>query len=138
MPAWELHDGSEQAGPFEEDHVVRMILHGIPPGTLARRVGTEDWKGLRTHAPFAMALEKLVPASQEDGKGGGGDREELASQEPGLAARTAASSVRIIGALVLVFGLVGTIPGCIFGGPVGFLVAMVAAVLGLLITRVEA
>jgi hypothetical protein len=58
MATWELHDGNVQAGPFEEDHVIRMILHGIPPATLIRRVGAADWNGLRTHPPFAMALER--------------------------------------------------------------------------------
>lgn len=56
MASWDLHDGEEQAGPFDEDHVVRMIQHGIPATTLVRQLGTEDWKGLRSHPPFALAL----------------------------------------------------------------------------------
>lgn len=39
MSTWELHDGKEQVGPCDEDHVVRMIQHGIPANTLIRRAG---------------------------------------------------------------------------------------------------
>ncbi len=55
---WELHDGQQQAPSHDEAHVLRMIAAGLPPSTLVRRAGTEEWKGLRTHAPFAMALDQ--------------------------------------------------------------------------------
>jgi hypothetical protein len=59
---WELHDGAAQVGPLAEDHVVRMILAGIPESTLVRPAGSEKWKSLRAHAPFAMALETRAHA----------------------------------------------------------------------------
>jgi hypothetical protein len=55
---WELHDGAAQVGPLAEDHVLRMIAAGIPESTLIRPAGSEKWKSLRAHAPFAMALER--------------------------------------------------------------------------------
>jgi hypothetical protein len=58
MPMWELHDGEVEVGPHDDAHVVRMIVAGLPEATLLRAVGTEEWKSLRTHAPFALALTK--------------------------------------------------------------------------------
>ncbi len=59
---WELHDGAAQVGPLAEDHVLRMIAAGIPETTLIRPAGSEKWKSLRAHAPFAMALETRAHA----------------------------------------------------------------------------
>jgi hypothetical protein len=63
MATWELHDGNQQVGPLEEDHVVRMIAAGLPETTLIRPVGFQKWKNLRAHAAFAMALERAATAS---------------------------------------------------------------------------
>lgn len=57
MAAWELHDGTEQIGPLDEEHVLRMIGDGLSAKTMIRPVGKETWKGLRSYAPFAMAVE---------------------------------------------------------------------------------
>lgn len=57
MTNWELHDGTAQIGPLDENHVVRMINAGLPVNTMVRQVGTEEWRTLRSHAPFAIALE---------------------------------------------------------------------------------
>lgn len=54
---WEIHDGNEQVGPLDEDHVVRMIAEGLPATVLVRPAGKDKWKNIRSHAPFAMALE---------------------------------------------------------------------------------
>lgn len=56
MATWELHDGREQIGPLVEEHVLRMIAQGLPETVLIRAVGEQGWRGIRTHAPFAMAL----------------------------------------------------------------------------------
>jgi|HubBroStandDraft_6_1064221.scaffolds.fasta_scaffold505855_1 hypothetical protein len=70
MPDWELHDGKEQIGPLDEDHVLRMIAGGLPETTVVRPVGSQKWKSLRAHAPFAIALERAAattpaPAQQQ-------------------------------------------------------------------------
>ena len=54
---WELHDGNEQVGPLDESQVLTMIRDGLPARAIVRPEGKEAWKGLRAHAPFAMALE---------------------------------------------------------------------------------
>lgn len=61
---WELHDGAAQVGPLTEDHVLRMIAAGIPATTLVRPAGSEKWKSLRAHAPFAMALDRAATATR--------------------------------------------------------------------------
>jgi hypothetical protein len=63
MPQWELHDGQQQVGPLEEDHVIRMIEAGLPDSALVRAVGETDWRGPRSHAPFAAALERRGAAA---------------------------------------------------------------------------
>jgi hypothetical protein len=63
MATWELYDGKAQIGPLEEDHVIRMIAAGMPANTMIRQTGSEDWKGLRSHAPFAMAIEQAQGSS---------------------------------------------------------------------------
>jgi hypothetical protein len=62
MAQWELHDGQAQVGPLDEDHVLRMIAHGIPAETVVRRVGEPDWRSLRSHPAFAVALERKTSA----------------------------------------------------------------------------
>lgn len=69
MVRWEMHDGCDQVGPLEEDHVLRMIASGIPEETVIRAEGEEEWRGLRSHAPFAIALaaaKKAKAAPQDD------------------------------------------------------------------------
>jgi hypothetical protein len=39
-----------------------MIAAGLPAETMIRAAGTEEWKSLRSHAPFAMALERRAHA----------------------------------------------------------------------------
>ena len=72
MVRWEMHDGCDQVGPLEEDHVLRMIASGIPEETVIRAEGEEEWRGLRSHAPFAIALaaaKKAKAAPQDDAPG---------------------------------------------------------------------
>jgi hypothetical protein len=64
MGNWFLNDGANEVGPNEEDHVLRMIAAGLPESTLIRAEGSEAWKGLRSHAPFAMALERRAGGAQ--------------------------------------------------------------------------
>ena len=65
MGTWELHDGKEPTGPLDEGHVVRLICEGLPETTVARPVGKQQWKSLRIHAPFAIALEaRAAPTAQ--------------------------------------------------------------------------
>jgi hypothetical protein len=65
MASWEIYEptSGETRGPFTEDWVVDAIGKGLKRDSLIRPVGTEDWKGLRSHAPFAMALEAAGNAS---------------------------------------------------------------------------
>jgi hypothetical protein len=60
---WELFDGKDTHGPFTEAAVVEAIRKGMKPETLARFVGNENWNSLRTHAPFAFALEQIAKLS---------------------------------------------------------------------------
>lgn len=112
MPRWELHDGQGQVGPHDEGQVLAMIRAGLPPATMVRAEGTEAWKGLRSHAPFAMALEA------RDGGAGA-----YAAPPPAAPpVRTwPVSKSDFIGAGCLVQGLGFIAPGFgfLFGGPVG-------------------
>ncbi len=55
---WELYDGTKTVGPASEADVVQAIRQGgLTTTILVRRVGEQEWRGLRTHPPFAMALE---------------------------------------------------------------------------------
>lgn len=60
---WELHDGKAAVGPLNEEHVIRMIRHGIPAETVCRRVGEPEWRSLRSHAPFAVACAQGAAAT---------------------------------------------------------------------------
>lgn len=63
MSTWELHDGRAQVGPVDEQHVLRMIAEGLPENTVVRQVGEADWRSLRSHARFAVALgQRAAPA----------------------------------------------------------------------------
>lgn len=53
---WEIHDGQQQVGPLDEEHVLRMIAAGLPATTVVRPAGAEEWRNVRTHAPFAIAM----------------------------------------------------------------------------------
>ncbi len=57
MVNWEIYDGTAQRGPLSEAEAVAAIRAGeVPPAAQVRQVGTEEWRPLRSHAPFAMAL----------------------------------------------------------------------------------
>ncbi len=69
---WELYDGKEQRGPLSEAEVVVLVKNGeIPPAAQVRLVGAEEWRTLRSHAPFAMALGQAAggapPATEAQG-----------------------------------------------------------------------
>lgn len=53
---WELYLDGSQTEPHDEAHVLRMIAAGLPANTLVRQAGEAEWRGLKTHAPFAAAL----------------------------------------------------------------------------------
>lgn len=56
---WELFDGQTEGGPFTDDDVLRAIRErSVPDSSQIRPVGQSQWKGLRAHAPFAMALDE--------------------------------------------------------------------------------
>lgn len=65
MAQWELLHGEATAGPFEEDHVVRMIEHGLPPGVLARPVGASRWKDPAKNPVFATAIARRIEAARD-------------------------------------------------------------------------
>jgi hypothetical protein len=54
---WYLYDAKREAGPYSEEKVIAMLGVGLDPSTLVRREGEAEWRNLRTHAPFAFALE---------------------------------------------------------------------------------
>jgi hypothetical protein len=166
---WEMHDGTAQIGPLDEDHVLRMIAHGIPAATVCRPVGASQWKSLRVHAPFAVAIELAAakneapppPAASAAPTPPPGYPPLLPPgpppawtpptppppvfyvqapppAQPSGIARAGASGVRIVGGLIFFGGLICTIPGCLMGGPVGIIVALVVAFFGYFLTRVEA
>jgi len=54
---WEVYDGEHEQGPMDEERVLELIDEGLPETAMVRRAGEEKWRGLRTHAPFAAALE---------------------------------------------------------------------------------
>jgi hypothetical protein len=60
---WELHTGDKQGGPFTEANIVEAIERGLKATVVVRQVGSEEWKSLRTHPPFAMALERVAAGS---------------------------------------------------------------------------
>jgi hypothetical protein len=62
MATWEIDNGNERVGPLEEEHVLRMIAEGLPEAVLVRPAGAEAWGALRSHGPFAAALERRSPA----------------------------------------------------------------------------
>jgi len=150
---WELNDGAGQVGPLEEDHVIRMLTHGIPEHTVVRRVGEAEWRSPRTHAPFAIALGQraaMVPIAQP---------QQAYPQQPYQPPQgyypappppqtvylqrvepersLGGSFVRVIGALIVVCSVVGMIPGCLVGGPLTVVILLVVMVLGLLMARAE-
>jgi hypothetical protein len=144
---WELHDGTDQVGPLEEAHVIAMIRNGIPSDIVVRRVGDTDWNSLRSHAPFAIALGQIAAASgpppvvapvyvdappiqiRDEGPSAG----DVARVGAGVLL----SATRIVGALLFVGGVLGTVPGCLVGSFAGLGAALVVAIVGLIMTRIK-
>jgi hypothetical protein len=131
--AWELHDGTQQVGPLEEDHVVRMIAAGLPAQTVIRRTGESEWRSVRSHAPFAIAIGQRA-GYQAPPQGHSAPVHVPQPQQVVYrqAPRESGSMtvVRIVGTSIFVIGLVGTIPGCVAGGPLGFCAAAVVMIFG--------
>lgn len=64
MSAWELSDEEQEVvGPVDEAQVVAMIADGLPSTVLVRQVGETEWRGLRSHIAFALALEEAAGAA---------------------------------------------------------------------------
>lgn len=59
---WEIHDGKQQYGPRSEAWIVEAIGRGMNSAVVIRRVGSDEWKGLRSHPTFALALDRTVNA----------------------------------------------------------------------------
>ena len=119
---WELHDGSAQAGPFAEEHVIGLIHTGIPAGTVARRVGETEWRSLSTHAAFAIAL---------------GQRATAQPAGPRFGKRTMKRPFIGVGCLVQGLGLIGFfVLAALFGFPVGLLLGLVAMLVLMIVGRV--
>lgn len=55
---WEVFDGKERKGPLSEEAVISDIHAGMNVSMVIRRVGDDEWKSLRTHAPFALVLDQ--------------------------------------------------------------------------------
>lgn len=58
MADWELYDGERTLGPKTEAEVLEELRRGaLPTATVIREAGSgSEWRHIRTHAPFAMAL----------------------------------------------------------------------------------
>jgi hypothetical protein len=56
MADWEIFDGKTIQGPFSEQALADSIRRGMPPSILVREVGTTEWRSMREHGPFAVAL----------------------------------------------------------------------------------
>jgi hypothetical protein len=65
MRNWEVHDGEREVGPVDEQRVLRMIADGLPATAMVRAVGKDEWRRIRTHAPFAAALDDGRAAEME-------------------------------------------------------------------------
>jgi hypothetical protein len=62
MAHWEVFDGKDKLGPFTDEVLIDLIHKGLRDGIMVRRDGTDEWKPLTTHAPFALAIEKAEKA----------------------------------------------------------------------------
>jgi hypothetical protein len=56
MADWEIFDGKSTQGPFSEQALADSIRRGLPPTVLVREVGAAEWRNMREHGPFAVAL----------------------------------------------------------------------------------
>jgi hypothetical protein len=56
MADWEIFDGKTIQGPFSEQALADSIRRGMPPTVLVREMGTAEWRSMREHGPFAVAL----------------------------------------------------------------------------------
>lgn len=104
---WEIHDGQQQVGPLDEEHVLRMIAAGLAEGSLVRPSGTAQWVALRSHAPFAMALERasFVEVDQDVEEPAAPTRAATKAPTHGVPAKTTPSTI----AAAVLFGV------CLFG-----------------------
>lgn len=121
MVRWELSDGREQMGPFDEDQVVRLIGSGLSDATLIRPEGDPVWRGLREHPGFARALEhrgaRPSQASPPAYAPPGPYPAAPASSSPALSGAALVQAC-IIGAVVIVVVIVRSLGSEIGGGSV--------------------
>jgi len=61
---WELQQGDSVRGPLTEEEVSEAIQRGLAPTTRARPVGTEKWRPIGAHEPFAEALQSLLASAR--------------------------------------------------------------------------
>jgi hypothetical protein len=63
---WEMFNDGKAVGPCDEADVLTAIKRGgLRDGSMARPAGTDEWRRLRAHAPFAMALDERSEAPAE-------------------------------------------------------------------------
>ena len=127
MAMWELHDGEVQVGPHDDDRVLRMIVAGLPEATLVRAVGSEEWKSLRTHAPFALALSKRAGGFAPPVATPVVQVAAAAPQSPPVQAKKVKKSEFIgAGCVVQGLGFAAPVLGFVTMGPVGAALGLVA------------
>lgn len=64
---WEVFKDGETVGPCDESEVLTAIRTGhLSETAMVRREGTEEWRRLRTHAPFASAIEDAREQSHDE------------------------------------------------------------------------
>ena len=60
---WEIQDGGRVLGPYTDADVFRAIAGTLPPTTLARGLGEEEWRPIGTIAPFAEVYMRRALAT---------------------------------------------------------------------------
>lgn len=63
---WEVQEGESTRGPLTDEQIVDAIRGGLAPTTKARPVGTEKWRPIGAHEPFAAALQVALAAHRSN------------------------------------------------------------------------
>lgn len=62
---WEIQDGDSSRGPLSEAQIVASIHGGLSSTTRARPIGTEKWRPLGAHEPFAEAIQAVLLSAKQ-------------------------------------------------------------------------
>lgn len=128
MATWELFDGEKTVGPCPEEDVLEAIRRGgLNPAIMVREAGSGgEWRPIRTHAPFAMLLERrsaggITPAAPS-------------TPPPQIAQRVRKSEFFGTGCVIQGLGFIAPFVGAV-AGPVGFVLGLLVLLALLLVGR---